>query len=154
MIVNAVVDAEIYLATPDSSEWSDGVAGAAASGAVTGFLGASGHERVPTHGHQTSSSAVSRAGPTFRRSLPPGSSVSRNGTSSCAWASTELPSLEGKLEAYRARLAAAGVTPRFGDCQAGEAGDANWLGVNEFDVGPEVEDPRFFMRRRRAGHGG
>ena len=39
-IVNAVVDTAIYLATTDSSEWSvGGVVGAAATGAVTGFIG-------------------------------------------------------------------------------------------------------------------
>jgi RHS repeat-associated protein len=39
-IVNAVVDTAIYLATTDSSQWSvQGVATAAVTGAVTGFLG-------------------------------------------------------------------------------------------------------------------
>ena len=39
-VVNAVADTAIYLATTDSSEWSaGGIAGAAATGAVTGFLG-------------------------------------------------------------------------------------------------------------------
>ncbi len=39
-IVNAAIDTALYLATTDSSEWSlGGVAGAAATGAVTGFLG-------------------------------------------------------------------------------------------------------------------
>jgi uncharacterized protein RhaS with RHS repeats len=87
-IVNAVVDTAIYLATTDQSEWSlGGVATAAATGAVTGFLGVGLLSKVTKIGTVAKVlSKVSKAGRGLTSSASRVVTRMRSGGNSVYWA--------------------------------------------------------------------